>query len=219
MIVTIDGPAGTGKSTVARRLAKELNFDFLDTGAMYRMLALKALRQGTDFDSSDALAELAEQTSVDFEEGVPMLDGEPVGREIRTSEVSRAASFVARIPEVRQILVEWQRNYADGRDIVCEGRDQGTVAFPIAECKFFLTASPDERARRRLSDLEDQGISANYDDLLQEQIERDERDLNRPVSPLKAAEDAMTIDTTELSVVDVIEQLRGIVQQRMSQSA
>lgn len=212
MIVTIDGPAGTGKSTVARHLATALDFDYLDTGAMYRMLAWKALQTNTDLTDHAALARLAAAAEFDFDDGVSLLNGTPLGPELRTADVSRAASFVAQAPQVRDVLVARQRDLARNRNIVCEGRDQGTVVFPQAEFKFFLTATPEVRARRRLHDLAGQGIAAEYDDLLQDQLERDARDLNRAVAPLRPAPDAVLVDTTNLSIQRVIELLEHRIQ-------
>ncbi|WP_437191167.1 (d)CMP kinase [Planctomicrobium sp. SH527] len=220
MIVTIDGPAGTGKSTVARRLAAELKFLFLDTGAMYRMVALKAIRNAISSDNHDEIARLAIETSIDLSGGEYRMDGEDVSAEIRTPAVTQLASLVAQIPEVRQRLVQRQRDFAQSRNIVCEGRDQGTVAFPHAECKFFLTAQPEERARRRVDEFRALGKSVDFDELLQDQLTRDQRDAERAVSPLRPALDAVQVDTTSLSLEQVVELLLSqilIRQQSMDQ--
>jgi cytidylate kinase len=213
MIVTIDGPAGTGKSTVARQLARELNFQFLDTGAMYRMIALKFLRSGTDVSDTAELVRLAVETEIDLSSGSYIMDGEDVVAQIRTADVTSAASLVAQVAEVRAILVQRQREIAHSMNIVCEGRDQGTVAFPFASCKFFLTASPEERAMRRLSELKSQGKQADFGQILEEQTARDERDRQRTVSPLRPADDAMVVDTTSLNLSEVVKILRERIEQ------
>ncbi len=208
MIITIDGPAGTGKSTAARGLAERLGFEFLDTGAMYRVVALLCLGRGIDPADERAAARLAAGATIEFDRGRTLADGVDVTDRLRTPEVSQAASLVAQVPAVREELVRQKRRLAGDLDIVCEGRDQGTVAFPHAECKFFITADPVERARRRKQELAEAGRVVSLDDLLTEQAARDQRDENRAVAPLKPAPDALRIDTTSLSldaVLDVLE--------------
>ncbi len=214
MIVTIDGPAGTGKSTVARHLAETLGFEYLDTGAMYRMIALKTVQTGIDPHDHAAVATLASAAGLDFQDGRALLDGQAVGPELRTAETTLAASLVAQIPAVRELLVRRQRELARRRNIVCEGRDQGTVAFPHAECKFFLTADPGERAKRRQIELTAQGQEVDFDDLLRDQTARDERDAQRSVAPLKPAEDAVIVDTTALSLDEVVTRLQTHIRLR-----
>lgn len=216
MIVTIDGPAGTGKSTVARQLAQVLGFEFLDTGAMYRMVALAALDRGADPEDAASISRIAEGCRMEPVGGACLLDGMDVAPRIRSPEVTRAASLVAQHPGVREILVRQQRQLAVGRNFVCEGRDQGTVAFPMAEAKFFLTADPRERATRRGLELEAQGRAINLDELLREQAERDQRDKERAVAPLRPAEDAREVDTTSLSLEAVVESLAAEVRRRMT---
>lgn len=213
MIVTIDGPAGTGKSTVARQLASVLGFEYLDTGAMYRMIATHAIQADVPLQDLTAIAELARDVEIDFQDGAALLNGVDVSGELRTPEVAVAASMVAQNPNVRTILVSRQRQLAQGRDIVCEGRDQGTVVFPAAECKFFLTAAPEVRAERRVKELQAQGKEVSFEQLLVEQNERDERDENRDVAPLRAADDAELIETTELSIEEVVQLLQSRVVQ------
>jgi cytidylate kinase len=214
VIVTIDGPAGTGKSTVARHLAETLGFEYLDTGAMYRMIALKTVQTGIDPHDHAAVATLASAAGLDFQDGRALLDGQAVGPELRTAETTLAASLVAQIPAVRELLVRRQRELARRRNIVCEGRDQGTVAFPHAECKFFLTADPGERAKRRQIELTAQGQEVDFDDLLRDQTARDERDAQRSVAPLKPAEDAVIVDTTALSLDEVVTRLQTHIRLR-----
>src|SRR6476620_9294124 len=164
MIVTIDGPAGAGKSSISRRLAERLGFAFLDTGAMYRAVALSALRRGLGNNDAEAIARLASELTIEFDGAHTRLDGEDVSAAIRTSDVSAAVYLAADNVAVRQRLVELQRRIAAGRNIVTEGRDQGTVAFPDAECKIFLTASRDERARRRYEELIDRGEPVSFEE-------------------------------------------------------
>lgn len=214
MIVTIDGPAGTGKSTVARVLADLLGFHFLDTGSMYRMIAWRTVAAGIGPDCHDDVVTLTSACRMDLVNGMILLDGEDVSGVIRTAEVTRLASLVAQIPRVRELLVQRQREIADSHDIVCEGRDQGTVAFPHAECKFFLTAQAEERARRRQAELEAQGQNIDFETLLQEQRLRDQRDQERTVAPLRPADDAVIVDTTSLALEEVVELLRRAVVER-----
>ncbi|HTN02424.1 MAG TPA: (d)CMP kinase [Planctomycetaceae bacterium] len=207
MIVTIDGPAGTGKSTVARQLADRLGFEFLNTGAMYRAVALACLRRGVDPAADAAADAVAAQLSIRFAHHRLLLNDEDVTEAIRQPEVSHAASQVAAIPAVRARLVELQRGAAEGIDLVTEGRDQGTVVFPEAECKFFLTASPEERALRRQRELAEQGQDIQLEEILQQQTERDDRDLNRTVAPLKPAIDAELLDTSHMPLAEVLDHL------------
>lgn len=219
MIVTIDGPAGTGKSTVARRLAEVLGFQYLDTGAMYRMIALKVIHSGEQPTCHEAVTRLAQETRLDLQGRRCVMDGDDVSTQLRTAEVTHAASLVAQIPSVREVLVRRQRELASERDIVCEGRDQGTVAFPQAECKFFLTALPEERARRRLNELAAAGTAVSFKELLKEQTARDQRDEERTVAPLRPAEDAVVVDTTALALEEVVTTLQQHVRSRQEAAA
>jgi len=216
MIVTIDGPAGSGKSTAARGVAARLGFHFLDTGAMYRAVALRCVQAGIDLADEQAAAEIARTADIQALSDRVLVDGADVTEAIRTPEVAHAASVVAVNPAVRSALVALQRKAAQGRDIVTEGRDQGTVVFPDAECKFYLTAAPEERARRRLQETDAQGAGVSYEETLEQIRARDARDKSRNVAPLRQADDAVRIDTTGRPVDDVLTQLVQIVRERMS---
>jgi len=215
MIVTIDGPAGAGKSSAARRLAERLGFRFLDTGAMYRAVALAALRRGHDWNNVEALARLVFVLDIEVDENHVRLDGEDVTEAIRTSEVTAITRYAADNPGVREHLVQLQREAAEGRDVVTEGRDQGTVVFPDAECKIFLTASPEERARRRMQDLLARGEPARFEEVLSQQNQRDQRDSRRDCGPLVMAADAVEVITDRLSPEEVVDRLEKIVRERM----
>jgi CMP/dCMP kinase len=211
MIITIDGPAGAGKSSVARALARRLGFAYLDTGAMYRAVALAGKRKGLDWDQPDDLAELARRIDLNLEDDRIYLDGEDVSEEIRTSAVTAVTRYAADNTLVRSHLVGLQRAAAMGKNIVTEGRDQGTLAFPNAECKIFLTASPLERAQRRLSDLTAKGEPVTIEQVLAAQARRDEEDSSRAVGPLMPAADAIEVSTDGLTLDQVIDKLENIV--------
>lgn len=217
MIVTIDGPAGAGKSSIARLLAERLSFQFLDTGAMYRAVALAALRRGLGPDDAETIARMAEGLTLKLDGPRTWLDGEEVTDAIRTGEVSAAVHLAADNVAVRRRLVELQREIAGSRDTVTEGRDQGTVAFPHAECKIFLTASAEERARRRQTELAARGEEISYEDVLAQQRERDARDAARPVGALLKAADAVEVLTDGLSLEEVVDRLQQIVQNAAQQ--
>lgn len=210
-IITIDGPAGAGKSTVAKKLAQELNLSYLDTGAMYRALTLKAIRQNVDLEDEEILAVLARHTTIDLENNADsvkiLLDSEDVSEDIRTTEVTNKTFYVARAPGVREIMVEWQRAIGHKRGVVVEGRDVGTVVFPQATNKFYLDADVAERAQRRISELREKGNDVDADKLTAELKERDNKDLTRSVGPLKKADDAVLIDSTKLSIDGVVEEM------------
>lgn len=216
MIVAIDGPAGAGKSSAARALARRLGFRFLDTGAMYRAVALAGLRREIDWHDAAALARLARQVKIELPGDRVLLDGNDVTHEIRTLAVTSVTHYPANNAAVREHLVELQRQLAAGLQVVTEGRDQGTVVFPHAECKVFLTASPSERARRRLIDLTEHGERVTFEEVLSDQNERDRRDANRDVGPLKPANDAIEFNTDGLSPEEVIDRLEALVRARMA---
>jgi cytidylate kinase len=215
MIVTIDGPAGAGKSSTSRALAKRLGFLFLDTGAMYRAVALAAMRRGHDWSRAEELVRLAEQLKMELVDGQLILDGEDVSYAIRTIEVTSLTHYAAGNPGVRRRLVGLQREAAGTADVVTEGRDQGTVVFPKAECKIFLTASPEERARRRLRDLEQHDAHVTFEEVLAQQMERDERDSTRADGPLRMADDAVELCTDGLCEEEVVERMLEIVRNKM----
>jgi cytidylate kinase len=216
MIVTIDGPAGAGKSTTARELARRLGFQFLDTGAMYRAVTWYCLKKNVDLGDEAAVAEAARRGIFQFESGKVVVDGAEVTREIRRSAVTDQTRFIAGNNRVRAQLVELQRRLAAGADVVTEGRDQGTVVFPDAECKFYLTASPLKRALRRQSDLALGGEQVPLEEILAQQEGRDQRDANREYGALKPAPDAIPIDTSDLSFDDVVKQMEEIVRRKQA---
>jgi CMP/dCMP kinase len=214
MIITIDGPAGAGKSSAAKLLAQRLGFDFLDTGAMYRAVTLAALRGHLDLNDQDALARLLDTLQLDLPAGQVMLNGEDITDLIRTPEITAASAPIASGPVVRRRLVEWQRRIAQGRNIVCEGRDQGTVVFPQAECKFFLVAEPAERARRRQRELAARGETATLAEVLAAQQARDARDAARDIAPMVPAADALVLDNTPWTLTEVVARMEQEVRQR-----
>ena len=221
-IVAIDGPAGAGKSTVARQVASELNLTYLDTGAMYRAVAWKALRNGMATTDAAALADLAQQTHITFlpaPDGAQrvLIDGEDVTTAIRAPELANVTSAISALPAVRRVLVEQQRQMGrrSPRGVVLEGRDTGTVVFPDAQVKVFLTASPEERARRRVMELQQIGRPVDYARILADQQERDARDSQRTDSPLVAAPDALVLDTDRMTVGEVVARILALSRSRM----
>ena len=206
MIIAIDGPSGAGKSTLAKRLAKELGFIYVDTGAMYRALALKVLREGVDLADDASMARLIESTTIDLQvDGAlqVLLDGADVAADIRTPQVSQMASKASALPAVRARMLELQRDMARRGNIVAEGRDIGTVVFPQAEVKIFLQASAAERARRRFAELQAAGQSVDLTETLREIEERDKRDSERDLAPLRQADDALMIDSSSVDANQV----------------
>ncbi len=214
MIITIDGPAGAGKSTAARALARKLGFRFIDTGAMYRAVTLAALRQGVDWEQTEQLAELCRQIRIELESDRVLLDGEDVTRQVRAHKITLLTHYAASNPDVREHLVKLQRAAAGKDDVITEGRDQGTVVFPGAQCKIFLTASAEERARRRWLDLNDRGERIEFKEVLAKQNLRDDRDTSRKVGPLVPAPDAIQINTDGLTPRQVVERLETSVRAR-----
>lgn len=217
-VVAIDGPAGAGKSTTSRRVAERLNLGYLDTGAIYRSVALAALERGVDPADGHAVAELALQLDVSFTEGGTRVwcDGNDVSKQIREPRVGQTASQVSANPEVRSALASLQRSAARAPGIVAEGRDMGTVIFPDAALKVFLVADAAERARRRTAELADRGTPAEQGAVLKEIGERDARDSSRSVAPLAAAPDALRIDSTELTIEEVVDRIVNEAERRRS---
>jgi cytidylate kinase len=218
MIVTIDGPAGAGKSSAAKLLAARLGFEVLDTGAMYRAVALAGLRAGLDLQDADSLERLLEGIHLDLPSGRVLLNGEDIGDLIRSGEVTAATGLVADSPVVRRRLAQWQRAAAAGRDMVCEGRDQGTVVFPDAARKFFLVADPEERARRRQREMAARGEAVEIGALLATQEERDRRDAARDLAPMVAAPDAVVLDSTALTLGQLVDRMEEEVRRCWSHS-
>jgi len=222
VIIAIDGPSGAGKSTLAKHLAKELKFVYLDTGAMYRALALKVLRQGIDLADDARLEELIAGTEIDLEETngklAVLLDGVDVAGEIRTPEVSQMASKVSALRIVRARMLELQREMGRRGSVVAEGRDIGTVIFPDAEVKIFLDASAGERARRRYNELKGAGRAVDYEETLREIEERDKRDSERDLAPLRKAEDAVMMDSSNATADDVATKVLSHIRNKLREN-
>jgi cytidylate kinase len=206
-VIAIDGPSASGKGTVAAKVAEALGFHYLDSGALYRLVTLAALDRGTDLDDEAALAKVASSMDVQFRDGAAWLDGADVTQRVRTEEVSAAASRVAARPAVRQALLARQRGFRRPPGLVADGRDMGSVVFPDAPLKVFLTAGVETRAARRYKQLKEKGMYAKMGDVVEELRRRDERDSSRPVAPLKHYPDAIFLDTTGLTVEQAVQQI------------
>jgi cytidylate kinase len=218
MIITIDGPAGAGKSTAARMLADRLGFEFLDTGAMYRAVAWACVDRNIDLNDADAVSESAAGISIQFEGNRILCNGRDVTTEIRSAEASHAASIVAAVPAVRLEMVRLQRESAAGHNYVTEGRDQGSEVFRDSECKFFVTADPNERAERRLLELQSRGQSGSIEEVLSQILDRDERDRARDIGPLVKADDAVEVDTSRKAIEQVVDFLEQTARERIATS-
>ncbi|MBO5994210.1 MAG: (d)CMP kinase [Firmicutes bacterium] len=203
--IAIDGPSGAGKSTIAKRVAKELAIDYIDTGSMYRAVGLKMLRNGIPMEENEVLQKMLDETDVDFENERVYLDGEDVSDLIRTQEISKQASDCSAFATVRNKLVELQQNMGKRKSVIMDGRDIGTVVLKDAEYKYYLTATPEERAMRRFKELQAKGSGETYEQVLEDVNKRDYNDMNRTVTPLRQAEDAVLIDSTNMSIDEVVE--------------
>lgn len=217
--IAIDGPAGAGKSTIAKRVAKELSFIYVDTGAMYRAMALYLLRQGVQKDQTDRIVDLCQNADISIEyvngEQIVLLNGENVNACLRTEEVSGMASVSSAQAEVRQKLLELQRDLARKQSVVMDGRDIGTTILPDAQVKIYLTASSLTRARRRFLELREKGTECSLEEIQKDIAERDERDINREVSPLRQASDAVYVDSSELSIEQVVQRILEITREKV----
>ena len=218
MIITIDGPAGAGKSTVAKLVAKRLSYRFLDTGAMYRAVTWAAMQQGIDVTDHEAVSNVAAKIEIAFEDEKVLVDGADVTSDIRTSDVTVNVSEIADNAGVREQMVMLQREIAAEGDFVCEGRDQGTIVFPNAECKIYLTASAKQRARRRCEQMGSDGCEADFDTILKQQQDRDQRDLDRPVGRLLMARDAREIISDKKTLDEVVEEIIEVALSRIAAS-
>lgn len=214
-IVTVDGPAGSGKSTIAKIIAKKYGFTYLDTGAMYRMIALYALENSIDLQDSKAIETMLKNTKLDIVGNQFFLNGKDVSDEIRTPRISAIVSPVSAIKEVRVKLVDLQREISKGKSVILDGRDIGTVVFPSGDVKIYLVASPEERAKRRLKEYEEKGVEADYESVLASIKERDFIDSTRKESPLKKAEDAHEIDSSTMSIDEVVEVISKYIDEKI----
>lgn len=203
--IAVDGPSGAGKSTIAKAVAQKLSIDYIDTGAMYRAIGYKMLKEGISVDDLAGIQNLLDTTEIDFSKGDTILDGQVVNDLIRTPEISKQASRCSAVAIVRKKLVDLQQKMGQAKSVVMDGRDIGTVVFPDAEYKFFITASPEERAKRRYKELLDKGQKVDYEQVLTDITARDYNDSTRDVTPLRKAEDAIEVDTTNMSIEEVID--------------
>lgn len=202
--IAIDGPGGAGKSTIAKLVGNELGLEYIDTGAMYRAIGLKLNREGIAPDDVKSIHDILEKTSIDFVDGKIILDGDDISDVIRTQEISKLASTYSQIPDVRSKLVDLQRKIAEGKGVIMDGRDIGTNVLTNAELKIFLTADPMVRARRRFDELRANGIAAVLENIFEEIKDRDFQDMNRKLNPLAQADDAILVDTSDMSIEEVV---------------
>lgn len=210
-IIAVDGPAGSGKSTISKIVAKELGFTYLDTGAMYRMITYFALQEETNLEDNNKVENLLNRADLDIQGDKFILNGKDISKEIRGVEVTQNVSKIAAIKAVREKLVDMQRDISKGKKVILDGRDIGTVVFPNADLKVFLVASPEERAKRRVKDFASKGVEQSFDEVLKDIIKRDKMDSERKESPLKQAEDAILVDTSNMSIEEVCGKIIGLV--------
>ena len=211
-IVAIDGPAGSGKGTVAKILANKFNLTYIDTGAMYRAIAYLTLKNNVDIKDEDKIIELAKNSKIEFLNDKVYVNGEDVSSKIRTMEVTRIVSPISSIVKLREILVDLQRNMANGLDVIMEGRDITTVVFPNATYKFYLDASTEERARRRFKENSSKGMQVTYEEILENIKKRDYNDMHKEVGALIKSDDAIYIDSTNLTIDEVVEKIKQIIE-------
>lgn len=209
--IAVDGPSGAGKSTIAKAVAKKLNIDYIDTGAMYRAVGYKMLQEGVALTDIEGLQNMLDHTEIDFSQGNIYLDGTIVNDVIRTQEISKQASDCSAIGIVRKKLVDLQQKMGESKSVIMDGRDIGTVVFPDAEYKFYVTASAEERARRRYEELAAKGQDVNYDQVLIDINTRDHNDSTREITPLRKADDAVEVDTTEMNIEEVVAHICGLM--------
>ena len=209
--IAVDGPSGAGKSTIAKAVAKKLNIDYIDTGAMYRAVGYKMLQEGVALTDIEGLQTMLDNTEIDFSQGNIYLDGTIVNDVIRTQEISKQASDCSAIGIVRKKLVDLQQKMGESKSVIMDGRDIGTVVFPDAEYKFYVTASAEERARRRYEELIAKGQDVNYDQVLIDINTRDHNDSTREITPLRKADDAVEVDTTEMNIEEVVAHICGLM--------
>ncbi len=216
-IIAIDGPAGAGKGTITKQVGEKLELINIDTGAMFRCVTLRIWQEGIEIENEKAIQNLLETIEIEIKEnGEVFLNGKNVTKKIRENEVNNMVSPVSVIPQVRQKLLNLQRKMANGKNVIMEGRDIGTVVFPNADVKIYLDATPEERARRRVKQNQEKGIKCSYEEVLQGILDRDKRDSSREVAPLKRAEDAIYIDSSDMSIEEVSNQIIKLAQEKMA---
>lgn len=216
LIVAIDGPAGSGKGTITQKVGEKLGLINIDTGAMFRCVTLNIIQEKVSLDEEEKIKEILRNIEIDLKENEEVfLNGRDVSKTIREEEVTKMVSPVSVIPMVREKMLTLQRKMAEGKNIIMEGRDIGTVVFPNADVKIYLDASPEERARRRVKQNQEKGIDSTYEEVLRNIMDRDQRDLNREIAPLKQAEDAIYIDTSNMTIDEVVDKIVGIIQEKV----
>jgi cytidylate kinase len=204
LVIAVDGPAGAGKSTIAKIIADKLGINYIDTGAMYRAITYKCLKNNIDVENTDEVVKLAKNTDIDFKDNNIYLDDKIINDEIRTVDVSNNVSKVSKIKEVRNLLVNVQRNIGSKSSVILDGRDIGSVVFPNADYKFYIVATPEERGSRRFKEMKEKGYDVNLDEIIKDIVDRDKMDMNRKFAPLVKADDALEIDTTGKTIDNVV---------------